>query len=96
MKPRASLSRRIMSAAFFAISLPLILTGCTTMTGSSETTASAPAAAQPTDETLRAARLLACTAFKPVTWSTLDTPGTIAGNKEHNAAWKAVCMQDVK
>lgn len=32
-----------------------------------------------------------CRIFRPITWSPADTDETIAGVKEHNAAWKALC-----
>lgn len=36
----------------------------------------------------------ACLAFRPVSWSTRDTPETVGQIREHNAAWDAVCKEN--
>ncbi len=36
---------------------------------------------------------VACSAFEPIRWSKRDTEETIRQVKEHNAAWKTVCLQ---
>ena len=35
---------------------------------------------------------LACTAFRPVTWSKSDTDPTIRQNKAHNAVYATLCV----
>jgi hypothetical protein len=35
---------------------------------------------------------VACTSFQPISWSKKDTDVTIKEVKQHNAAWKAVCL----
>lgn len=35
---------------------------------------------------------VACSAFEPIQWSKKDTDKTVRQVKEHNAAWKAVCV----
>jgi hypothetical protein len=35
---------------------------------------------------------VACTSFQPISWSKKDTDVTIRDVKQHNAAWKAVCL----
>lgn len=39
----------------------------------------------------RAARLVACNAFRPIDWSSRDTDETILAAKEHNAAYAEIC-----
>ena len=33
-----------------------------------------------------------CQSFSGIYWSSKDTPKTVEQVKEHNAAWKALCM----
>jgi hypothetical protein len=33
-----------------------------------------------------------CSAFEPIRWSAKDTDETVRQVKEHNAAWRAVCV----
>lgn len=35
---------------------------------------------------------VACQSFGPIYWSSKDTPATAAEVKEHNAAWRALCV----
>lgn len=64
------------------LGLTLILNGCATTTdfGVIERPSRLPA---PTE--------LACTAFRPVTWSKSDTNSTIRQIKAHNAVYAALC-----
>ena len=36
----------------------------------------------------------ACLAFRPVSWSTRDTPETVEQIRGHNAVWDAVCKEN--
>lgn len=59
--------------------LCLALAGCATTTDIAATDAH------------RSATLVACEAFRPISWSVYDTDPTISEVKGHNAAWKATC-----
>lgn len=56
-------------------SLPVLLTGCATMTPTAGTSVSP----------------LVCEAWRPVTWSSRDTDQTIREARANNAAWEAYC-----
>jgi hypothetical protein len=36
---------------------------------------------------------VACSAFEPIRWSKADTHATIRQAKEHNAAWRTICIK---
>lgn len=59
--------------------LPLALATCMTTTGIDATDAH------------RAATLVACTTFAPISWSTRDTDETVRQVKGHNAAYAETC-----
>lgn len=74
--------------------LPWLLAACGTTTGTdaidlrlSPSTGSAEA---------RAARLVACNAFRPIDWSNRDTDETIRQAKGHNAAYAEICEETVR
>lgn len=56
----------------------LVLISCAALTGCAKTTASGGTE---------------CARWRPIYWSRLDTDGTIAQVKEHNAVYKKVCKR---
>lgn len=83
--------RREMLNTLLGLSLMLILTGCTTMTGSGATDTTGPATTL-----IKGDRkpVLYCGAIAPVRWSQSDTANTIRQIKIHNAKWQALCGTD--
>jgi len=67
------------------LSVTLPLAACTGMTASGGT--ELPPEVDPVK--------VACEVFRPITWSLRDTEDTIREVKAHNAAWKALCGQEV-
>lgn len=66
------------------------LTACASHPASTPTTASA--ATKPTQVVVRVPDpSAACSVFRPVYWSTKDTPETVVAVKANNAAGKALC-----
>lgn len=69
-----------------AMSLPLILGGCASLTSLSAALMGKPA------ETLDVVAV-ACGSFGPIAWADGDTDETLAQIHEHNAAWRALCAR---
>jgi len=69
------------SSARLAMRAALLLTPLLILQGCATTTGSA--GTEP----------VACSAFEPIRWSVKDTDETIRQVKEHNAAWRAVCLR---
>lgn len=75
--------KRTRLALLLSVTLPLA--ACTSLTASGGT--DLPPEVDPVK--------VACEVFGPISWSLRDTERTIAEVKSHNAAWKAICGQEV-
>jgi len=65
------------------LSVTLPLAACTSLTNTAAT--DLPPEVDPV--------AVACQAFKPITWSSRDTPETAVQIVAHNAAWEALCLK---
>ena len=81
--PRSRMRKRL--AMLLLLAMPT-LTACETLT-----TVSGGTELPPEIDPAK----VACAVFKPITWSSRDTPETVREVKSHNAAWKAICGQEV-
>ena len=79
-------------AALFATILLPTLAACSLTTGTvAPTKPDLSAVRVPAGTDAAPAAPAACLAFRPIGWSVKDTPATIAGVKEHNKVWTALC-----
>jgi len=78
------LRKQKLHAIACVMSLPLILSGCASLTSFAESLMAKPAEAVDVNA-------VACASFTPITWADGDTDETLAQIHEHNNAWRALC-----